>query len=151
MPLRDDLSSDLSLVKDEVNDVKKLLSRLADDKEGEKDLVVVVPTTPTDVDAQVERAEANEANAITSHEAEAVAEVGEIDDVVIEDEDADENNDDDDEDDDPSSFPDAGKDIGGDDDEDGDDDDLTIQYHNKPASSLKGVSLRDSSSQGEKE
>ncbi|XP_024989160.1 histone H2A.Z-specific chaperone CHZ1-like [Cynara cardunculus var. scolymus] len=52
----------------------------------------------------------------------------------------DEDDDEDDEVDDPPSFPDAGKDLDGGDDEDDDDDDFIIQYHNKPASALIGVS-----------
>ncbi|XP_024965903.1 prothymosin alpha-B-like [Cynara cardunculus var. scolymus] len=114
------------------------------------------------IDAQ--RAESNEAevidDTITSHEANG-AEV--VDDVVRYDveahdkdypiaptadagdeEDEDEHDDDEDEDDSPS-LPNTGKDLDGDDDEDEDNDDFTIQYH-KPASDLKGFSLKDSSS-----
>ncbi|XP_024964306.1 pheromone-processing carboxypeptidase KEX1-like [Cynara cardunculus var. scolymus] len=142
-----------------------LTSCFADNKEKEKDLAAAVHTTPADADAQVERAEANEADAITFHEVEVVAEDEEIDDAVradAQDEDLpitsavdvgdkegeDEDDDDDDEADDPLSFPDAKKDLGDDDD---DDNDFTIQYHTKPATALKGVSFRESSSQGEKE
>ncbi|XP_024978978.1 nucleosome assembly protein 1;3-like [Cynara cardunculus var. scolymus] len=210
MPLRDDLSFDLSAVKFEVNDVKKLLSMVQADvctkaeaisalkskadkthaqltKHGEMmhqilDLLQRLEPVPassftvedrllldqvlelgllqaqslakikqqldidakTNADAQDERVKANKVaaevvDAITSHEAEAVAEVEEINDVVradAQDEDLpitsavdvgdkEDEDDDDDEDDDPSSFPDAGKDLGDDDDED-DDDNFTI-------------------------
>ncbi|XP_024965967.1 uncharacterized protein LOC112506179 [Cynara cardunculus var. scolymus] len=134
--------------------IDDLTSRLAYDKEGEKDFAAaVVPTTPADVNAQVERAEANEAaakvvDAITSHEAEAE----EIDDAIRADAhdedlsitsaadagDKENEDDDDDEADDPLFFPDAGKDLGDDDDDDDDDEDeFTIQYHTKPATTLK--------------
>ncbi|XP_024969707.1 pheromone-processing carboxypeptidase KEX1-like [Cynara cardunculus var. scolymus] len=143
-----------------------LFSHHADDKEGEKDLAVAataVPTTLAEADAQ--RAEASEAevvdDAIISHEAEAEV----VDDVVRVDvgahdkdlsiipaadagdeKDEGEDDDDDEDDDDGSpSLPDAGKDLGGGDDEEDDHDNFTIQYH-KPASTLKGVSLKDSSS-----
>ncbi|XP_024963216.1 zinc finger BED domain-containing protein RICESLEEPER 2-like [Cynara cardunculus var. scolymus] len=45
--------------------------------------VAAVPTTPLDADAQVEKAEENEADAITSHEAEVVAEDEETDDAKL--------------------------------------------------------------------
>ncbi|XP_024964105.1 uncharacterized protein LOC112504396 [Cynara cardunculus var. scolymus] len=154
------------------NALNNLTSHYVDDKEGEKYLPqVVVPTTPADVDAQDERAEADEANvevvdAITSHEPEVVAEAEDNDDVVRADgRDEDlpitstanvgdkENEDDEDETDDPLSFPDARQDLGvddDDDDEDDDDDDFTIEYHTRPAAVQKGVSLSESSSQGRK-
>ncbi|XP_024964912.1 coiled-coil domain-containing protein 1-like, partial [Cynara cardunculus var. scolymus] len=141
-----------------------LFSSHDDDKEEEKDftnVVAIVPTTQPEADAQ--RVEANEAkvvdDAITTHEAEAeVVEDAVIADAEAHDEDlpitptvdaGDEEDEGEDDDDDSPSIPDAGKDLGGDDDEDDDDDDFMILYH-KPSSALKGVSLRDSSSQGRK-
>ncbi|XP_024962606.1 nucleolin-like [Cynara cardunculus var. scolymus] len=185
MPLRVDVSSDLSAVKADVNDVKEHLSTVQaivhtnaeaisalnskaneanaqlPGMEGEKDLDVVVAIVPrTEVEADAQRAEANEDevidDTITTNEANE-AEV--VDDTIRVDAEAydedlpitptadvgdeeDEGEDDDDEDDSPS-LPGARKDLAGDDDEDDDDDDFTIQYH-KLASALKGVFLRDS-------
>ncbi|XP_024960932.1 pheromone-processing carboxypeptidase KEX1-like [Cynara cardunculus var. scolymus] len=145
-----------------------LFSSQADDKEGEKDLVAIADVSTTEAEPDTQRAEANEPevvdDTITTHEAN---EDEVVDDAIradgeVHDEDLpitpaadaghekDEGEDDDDEDDDDSpSLPDAGKDLDGDDDEEDDDDDFMIQYH-EPTSALKGVSLRDSSSQGEK-
>ncbi|XP_024963512.1 prostatic spermine-binding protein-like [Cynara cardunculus var. scolymus] len=119
----------------------------ADDKEGEKDFTAAtVPTTEVEADAQ--RAEANEAevvdDTIISHEVNEVEVVDHAVRAVVEahdkdlpitpaadaadEENEDENEDDDDGDDDDSpSRPDAGKDLGGDDDEDDNDEDFTIQ------------------------
>ncbi|XP_024974788.1 RNA polymerase II subunit 5-mediating protein homolog [Cynara cardunculus var. scolymus] len=164
------LPTRLNLISKSLDD---LTSHSADDKRGEKDLpqaAAAVLTTPTD--AQDERAKPNEAvaefvDAIISHEAKVVAEAEDNDDAMkvdAQDEDlpitsADnagdkeyEDDDDNDEADDPLSFLDAGKDLGAAvDDEDDDNDDFTIQYHTKPFAAQKGVSLRESSSQGEKE
>ncbi|XP_024959006.1 pescadillo homolog [Cynara cardunculus var. scolymus] len=132
-------------------------------KKGEIDVVVAaVPITKTEAD--VPRAKAIEVEVvdetITSHEA-LEAEVIDKDvraDVEACDkdlpitpsaDDGDKEDDDEDDDDDSPTLPDTRKDLGGDDDEDDDDDEFTIQYQ-KPASIVKGVSLRDSTSQGEK-
>ncbi|XP_024961247.1 uncharacterized protein LOC112501735 [Cynara cardunculus var. scolymus] len=191
MPLRDDLSFDLSIIKAEVNDVKELLSahpvpepsfpavdRLSLDQVLELDLLQTQSldkleqrldiiakslddlTSPSEASTEV-------IDTITSREAKVVAEAEENDEAIRVDaededlpitsaanvgdkEDEDEDEDDDDELGDPLSFPDAGKYLGDVDDEDDDDDDFTIQYHTKPAAAQKGVSLKKSSSQGEK-
>ncbi|XP_024969641.1 coiled-coil domain-containing protein 1-like [Cynara cardunculus var. scolymus] len=158
MPLRDDLSSNLSVVKVEVNDVKELLTAVQVDVRTNVEAISALNSKADALEQQLDII-TESIDDLTSHytddkeaEAESVRADAQDEDLSITSAAnvGDKEDDDDDEADDPFSFPDAGKDLGADDEND-DDDNFTIQYHTKPATAQKGVSLMESSSQGEKE
>ncbi|XP_024965904.1 calsequestrin-2-like [Cynara cardunculus var. scolymus] len=155
-------SSDLSVVKADVNDVKEWLSVVQADVCTTVEDISALNSKANEVNVQLTKHVEVVDDAINSHEAEAEV----VDDVVRADAEAhdedlhitfatdagdeeDEGEDDDEDHDDSPCLPDFGKDLDGEDDEDDDDDDFTIQY-NKPSSALNEVSRRDSSSHGEK-
>ncbi|XP_024964630.1 glutamic acid-rich protein-like [Cynara cardunculus var. scolymus] len=123
-----------------------ITSSLADDKEGEKDQrkkIVVEIVDEAVVAAEVEQLAliAKSDDAITSNEAEAVVDIEDDDVMILSFLTLDSLRDDDDDDDDDDEY---------DNNENDDNDEFTIQYHPRPASAQKGVSLRESASQGEK-
>ncbi|XP_024964677.1 glutamic acid-rich protein-like, partial [Cynara cardunculus var. scolymus] len=132
MPLKDELSTDLSTIKIEVKEVKDQLSSVQTEAEAPRataNEVVVVNENPT-------AHEAPEAE-IVDETVRAGAEAHDEDLPITSVADAsDKEDDDEDDDDDSPNLPDAGKDLG----EDDDDDKFTIQYQ-KHSSAMKGVSL----------